>query len=82
MKATNIKVVDNQPVLIDLDSMIQHRFDKLALNSHARDLRRFMQNWQDNTSLYNAFVKTFKVVYPNDSLLIKAGIVTNKELIK
>ena len=74
MKASNIKVVDNQPVLIDLDSMIQHRFDKLALNSHARDLRRFMQNWQDSPALYNAFVKAFKVIYADDAPLKLAQI--------
>ena len=77
MKATNIKMQDTQPVLIDLDSMRQHRKSNSA--THVRDLQRFMQNWKDNTSLYNAFLKTFKVVYPDDSMLIKAGIATNKE---
>lgn len=76
-KATNIKMQGTKPVLIDLDSMRQHR--KVNVTAHVRDLQRFMQNWQDNTSLYNAFVKTFKVVYPDDSMLIKAGIATNKE---
>ena len=74
MKATNIKIVDNQPVLIDLDSMIQHRFDRLALNGHARDLRRFMRNWQDTPALYNAFVKAFKVIYADDAPLQLAKI--------
>ena len=79
-KATNIKIVDNQPVLIDLDSMIQHRFERLALNGHVRDLRRFMQNWQESPALYNAFVKAFKVIYPDSLILIKAGIGANKEI--
>ena len=74
MKASNIKVVDNQPVLIDLDSMIQHRFNRLALNGHARDLRRFMQNWQDTPALYNAFVKAFKVIYADNAPLQLAQI--------
>ncbi len=77
MKATNIKMQDTQPVLIDLDSMRQHR--KSNIGGHVRDLQRFMQNWQNDNALYNAFVKTFKVVYPDDSMLIKAGIATNKE---
>ncbi|HSI25062.1 MAG TPA: lipopolysaccharide kinase InaA family protein, partial [Methylotenera sp.] len=77
MKATNIKMHGTQPVLIDLDSMRQH--GKTNIAAHVRDLQRFMQNWKDNSSLYNAFVKTFKVVYPDDSLLIRAGIATNKE---
>ncbi len=80
MKATNIKMVNNQPVLIDLDSMIQHRFDSFALSAHARDLLRFMQNWQDTPALYNGFVEAFKVVYSDSSILIKAGIAQNKEL--
>ncbi len=79
MKATNIKMRDTQPALIDLDSMRQHRKPNIA--AHVRDLQRFMQNWQNDNALYNAFVKTFKVVYPDDSMLIKAGIATNKEFI-
>jgi tRNA A-37 threonylcarbamoyl transferase component Bud32 len=77
MKATNIKMLGTQPVFIDLDSMQQHRNSNPV--AHVRDLRRFMQNWQDNSSLYNAFVKMFKVVYPDDSMLVKAGIATNKD---
>ena len=79
MKSTNIKMQGSQPVLIDLDSMHQHAFINQA--AHARDLQRFMRNWQNDNALYNAFVKTFKVVYPDDSMLIKAGIKTNKEII-
>jgi tRNA A-37 threonylcarbamoyl transferase component Bud32 len=74
MKATNIKIIDNKPVLIDLDSMIQHRFEKFALNAHARDLRRFMQNWQNEPALYNAFVKAFKVIYADNAPLKLAQI--------
>jgi tRNA A-37 threonylcarbamoyl transferase component Bud32 len=81
MKATNIKTVDNQPVLIDLDSMRQHEFSWFAELAHVRDQRRFMQNWQNEPALYNAFVEAFKVVYPDISILIKAGIFTNKEII-
>lgn len=82
MKATNIKMRGTQPVLIDLDSMRQHRGNHPV--AHARDLQRFMQNWKDQnwkdkTSLYNAFVQTFKVVYPNGSMLIQAGIACDKE---
>jgi tRNA A-37 threonylcarbamoyl transferase component Bud32 len=80
MKATNIKIVDNRPVLIDLDSMCQHRTYFSSSVAHLRDLSRFMQNWQNEPALYNAFVKTFKVVYPDISILIKAGIGQNKEI--
>ncbi len=80
-KATNIKIVDNQPVLIDLDSMHQHRTYFSSSVAHLRDLNRFMQNWQNEPALYNAFAEVFKVVYPDISILIKAGIFANKEII-
>jgi tRNA A-37 threonylcarbamoyl transferase component Bud32 len=80
MKATNIKMVDNKPVLIDLDSMRQHKKYFTSSVAHLKDLNRFMQNWQNDIALYNAFVKTFKVVYPDVAILIKAGIGQNKEI--
>jgi hypothetical protein len=81
MKASNLKMVDGNPMLIDLDSMKQHRSRYFAEKAHAKDLRRFMQNWKDDASLYNAFVKTFKVVNPEQSLLQKVGMFDNKEII-
>ncbi len=80
MKATNIKMQGTQPVLIDLDSMRQHRWNYFAQKAHVRDLHRFMQNWQNDNALYNAFVKTFNVIYEDHTPLIRAGIATNKEL--
>lgn len=74
MKASNIKIVDNQPVLIDLDSMKQHSFGLIAKHSHARDLRRFMRNWQADEALTNAFKKVFKVVYTDHQPLKLAHI--------
>jgi tRNA A-37 threonylcarbamoyl transferase component Bud32 len=79
-KATNIKMQGTQPVLIDLDAMRQHTFSWSAERAHVRDLRRFMQNWQNDNALYNAFVKAFKVIYEEHAPLYKADIVTNKEL--
>jgi tRNA A-37 threonylcarbamoyl transferase component Bud32 len=80
MKATNIKMQDTQPVLIDLDSMRQHQWNYFAQKAHVRDLKRFMRNWQNDNALYNAFVKTFNVIYEDHTPLIRAGIATNKEL--
>jgi tRNA A-37 threonylcarbamoyl transferase component Bud32 len=80
MKATNIKIVDNQPLLIDLDAMQQHTFSWPAERAHARDLRRFMQNWQHDNALYNAFVEMFNVIYDETAPLLKAGMTTNIEL--
>lgn len=77
MKATNIKVVENTPMLIDLDSMQQHTWHYFAQKAHVRDLKRFMQNWQDNTSLYNAFLKNFKVIYADHVVLRKANLINS-----
>ena len=72
MKATNIKILDDKPILIDLDSMRQH--EKASFIAHGRDIQRFMQNWKDQPSLYNAFVKVFKVVYADHAPLQVAQI--------
>jgi tRNA A-37 threonylcarbamoyl transferase component Bud32 len=77
LKATNIKVLAGQPVLIDLDSMQQQRYAFFANHAHAKDLQRLMQNWKDDTSLYNAFIKSFKVVYANHTLLKQANILSD-----
>lgn len=78
-KATNIKISNLQPVLIDLDSMRQHQYDFFAQRAHVRDLKRFMQNWKDDASLYNAFLKTFKVVYADHAVLRQAHILTKDQ---
>lgn len=75
MKATNIKVLpEGQSLLIDLDSMQHHRHAFFAHKAHVRDLKRFMQNWKDEPSLYNAFVKVLKVVYVDHTPLKAAHI--------
>jgi len=75
MKATNIKVLsDGKAMLIDLDSMRQHRKQFDADKAHARDLKRFMQNWKAQPALYNAFVGAFRQVYADHEVLYSAGI--------
>jgi tRNA A-37 threonylcarbamoyl transferase component Bud32 len=73
-KATNIKLLDASPWLIDLDSMRQHDWDRFALKAHVQDLKRFMKNWQDEPSLYNAFIKEFFAVYADPLPLRLAGL--------
>ncbi|MGV3580928.1 MAG: lipopolysaccharide kinase InaA family protein [Methylophilus sp.] len=74
MKATNIKILNRRPLLIDLDSMRQHDFAFCALKAHVKDLRRFMRNWKDDTTLYNAFIAVFNTTYIDRSALIEANI--------
>lgn len=75
MKASNIKIVNGAPLLIDLDSMQQHRFYQQASKAHARDLKRFMHNWQAMPALYNAMIAEFKMVYADHEILRLAHIV-------
>lgn len=77
MKFSNIKMLGARPMLIDLDSMQQHHCQYFALKAHVKDLRRFMRNWKDDTSLYNAFLQAFKVVYVDHSPLKKAKILSD-----
>ena len=45
-KATNIKIVNGAPWLIDLDSLRQHTCSRTFNKRHVRDLRRLLRNWQ------------------------------------
>jgi hypothetical protein len=66
LKSTNIKIVNHAPVLIDLDSMKQHQYRWFAKRRHARDLRRFMRNWQDDAQLYQAFKNALITTYQDE----------------
>jgi tRNA A-37 threonylcarbamoyl transferase component Bud32 len=74
MKASNIKMLGENPYLIDLDSMQQHAWDFLAKKRHVKDLKRFMRNWQDQPTLYNTFIKAFFAVYADSQVLRLAGL--------
>jgi tRNA A-37 threonylcarbamoyl transferase component Bud32 len=76
LKSTNIKIVDNAPVLIDLDSLKQHQYGWFATRRHARDLRRFMRNWQDDDQLYQAFKDALIATYQDQLPLKLAKILT------
>ncbi len=55
MKATNFLISEEGPVILDLDAMREHRTRKGFRRAFRRDLRRFMQNWQDKPELANRF---------------------------
>jgi tRNA A-37 threonylcarbamoyl transferase component Bud32 len=75
MKASNLQITDQgEIVVIDLDSMQQHRRTQMALRAHAKDIRRLLQNWQADTSLYNALIKSFSLIYQDHTPLRLAGI--------
>ena len=46
LKATNLILTPQGPALIDLDALRDHQCPRLAKRAQARDLRRFLRNWQ------------------------------------
>ena len=55
MKATNIIIHDNKPYLIDLDSMTAHKSKYWFVRAWKKDMKRFMQNWQDLPEIAQLF---------------------------
>lgn len=62
-KASNIKVVDGKPVLIDLDSMQAHTCNWWFEKRQIKDLKRFMQNWSNSPEISAIFKRAFVQVY-------------------
>ena len=58
LKATNILIVDDEPQLIDLDSMRQHRSLKSLLPALKRDRERLMANWSHSPQIAAFFAAT------------------------
>ena len=51
LKASNILLSKRGPVLIDLDSMRQHKTESTYQPAARKDLNRFLRNWQENPVL-------------------------------
>ncbi len=62
-KASNIKIVDGKPVLIDLDSMQAHTCSWWFDKKHIKDLKRLMRNWADTPETSAIFKRAFVQVY-------------------
>lgn len=75
LKASNLQLdAQGQVIVMDLDSMQQHRCARRALRAHVKDIRRLLQNWKGDTSLYNALLQSFQAVYVDRTPLTLAGI--------
>jgi len=66
---SNIILVENEPWLIDLDSMREHHFKMTAKHAAIREYERFQQNWVDalgtedeKKNLFNLFFGELKLV--------------------
>lgn len=74
MKATNLKIVDGKLMLLDLDAMRQHRFMWWFRRRHARDLRRFLRNWQDNPVMLRMLQNALATAYGSDPVIGMTGV--------
>jgi tRNA A-37 threonylcarbamoyl transferase component Bud32 len=75
LKASNLKLVDDEPLVLDLDAMKQHRCAWWFRKKHARDLRRFLKNWQNAPDILRTLQSALITAYGNDPVLAMAGIV-------
>ena len=62
-KASNIKMVEGKPVLIDLDSMQSHTCAWWFEKKHIKDIKRLMQNWANNPETSAIFKQAFVQAY-------------------
>lgn len=83
-KASNIKIVDGLPVLIDLDAMQAHSLHWLTASwfnyMHVRDLKRLMKNWSGDTELSGMLRQAFLRQYLEPSLHEPGGILSRAGL--
>lgn len=77
-KATNIKMLNGEPLLIDLDSMRQYEKPEQARGGHVRDLQRLLRNWQDNSGIRQMLETALTNEYEDIRLLRAVGIATSK----
>lgn len=55
LKMTNILIINQKPMLIDLDGMREHRSHVSFKRAFQQEIKRFMHNWRDNPTVYNMF---------------------------
>jgi len=76
LKASNVLInAEGRPVILDLDAMYPARCRWQLRRGHARDLKRWMRNWQDAPQTAGMMRTALKAVYQNDDILRAAGIV-------
>jgi hypothetical protein len=83
-KATNIKIVNLAPVLIDLDGMQAHRLGCFSAwwfeHKHIKDLKRLMKNWEHDAETTRLLTQALRLEYASQdinaghNILIRAGI--------
>lgn len=69
LKYSNIKIVNHQPMLIDLDSLQEIRLKYRFLMQHKKELHRFFQNWSKDDEAFVLLNAAFKARYRYPELL-------------
>ncbi len=67
-KHSNVKIVGQQPMLIDLDAMQQYRCERTFVKQHRRDIARFMANWREQPEVAQMLETAFNEAYSNAGL--------------
>lgn len=57
LKATNILIENDQPLLIDLDGMKEYKKQSKANRIYKQEMKRFMQNWEAQPTVKALFEK-------------------------
>ena len=55
LKATNFRYSENGLVLLDLDSMRNHKDNRAFKKAFAKDINRFLDNWKSRPEIYGKF---------------------------
>jgi len=58
-KATNIRIIENKPSLINFDSMKYHKQKATAEKYWRLDIEQFMDNWRERYDIYKQFKQAF-----------------------
>ncbi|MBS0290250.1 MAG: hypothetical protein JSS07_09485 [Proteobacteria bacterium] len=66
LNLSNIILVENQPWLIDLDSMRQHGWSYFAKRGAKRERKRFMENWSEVPQVLPETVALFREIFTCD----------------
>jgi len=75
MKASNVLIgADDQPLLLDLDALHEVRCPWRLRRGHARDLRRWMENWRADPLTAGMMRQALQQVYRNEEGLLDAAI--------
>lgn len=72
MKASNIHIEDSRPILIDLDSLQEHKCKARFAAGHVRDVKRLIKNWENQPEVEQWLITALQKVYGDHPLLAKA----------